>query len=227
MEKSFLCVNLFQVTCPPMIEFIRDVLSGFTAMSYWEYIAVLLSLAYLLLAIKENSWCWPAAFISTFIYTVMYWNGALVMESALNFYYMIMAVVGWRMWQKAQDQSIVPIVSWSLGRHIKIIIVTSIIAVILGYLTDKYINAELAYLDSFTTCFAIVTTYLVAKKVLENFLYWIVIDTASIYLYFAKGYYPTLVLFVFYTVLVCWGYKRWYDEHEQREGQSLAKLEYD
>lgn len=219
--------NLFRVICQPMIEFISKAFSGFVAMSYWEYIAVFLSLAYLQLAIKESSWCWPAAFISTFIYTVMYWNGALLMESALNFYYMIMAVVGWRMWQKTAEQSVVPIVSWSLQRHVKIIIVTASIAILLGYLTDTYTHAELAYLDSFTTCFAVVTTYLVAKKVLENFLYWIVIDAASIYLYFAKGYYPTLVLFVFYTIMVCWGYKRWYDEHEQREGKSLHQLEYD
>jgi nicotinamide mononucleotide transporter len=210
-----------------MIEFIRDTLSGFTAMSYWEYIAVLLSLAYLILAIKESRWCWPAAFISTFIYTVMYWNGALVMESVLNLYYMVMAVVGWKMWQKAQGGSVVPIVSWSFGRHVIIIIVTSIVAIILGYLTGQYMNADLAYLDSFTTCFAIVTTYLVAKKVLENFLYWVVIDSASIYLYFAKGYYPTLVLFIFYTILVCWGYKRWRDEYEQRQAPSLAKLSYE
>lgn len=69
------------------MEFLSETFSGFTAMSHWEYIAVALSMAYLLLAIKESLWCWPAAFVSTFIYTVMYWNGALLMESLLNFYY--------------------------------------------------------------------------------------------------------------------------------------------
>lgn len=210
-----------------MVELTREILAGFTAMSHWEYLAVFLSLAYLVLAIKENSWCWPAAFVSTFIYTVLYWNGALVMESALNVYYMIMAVVGWKMWQKTIDQPVVPIVSWSLRQHVKIIIFTGLIALGLGFVTDTYTHADLAYLDSFTTCFAVVTTYLVAKKVLENFLYWIVIDTASIYLYFVKGYYPTLVLFILYTIMVCWGYKRWHDEYKQRGAQRLSELEFE
>ncbi|TMO79912.1 nicotinamide mononucleotide transporter, partial [Pseudoalteromonas ruthenica] len=78
--------------------------------------------------------------------------------------------------------------------------------------------------DSFTTCFAVVTTYLVAKKVLENWLYWIVIDAASMYLYFEKGYYPTLVLFVFYTIMAAWGFKTWYEEYEQHQAKPLAQL---
>ncbi len=69
------------------MDFLTQTLSGFTAMSHWEYIAVGLSIAYLLLAIKESLWCWPAAFLSTLIYTIMYWNGALLMESLLNVYY--------------------------------------------------------------------------------------------------------------------------------------------
>ena len=85
-------------------------------------------------------------------------------------------------------------------------------------------NADLAYLDSFTTCFAVVTTYLVAKKVLENWLYWVVIDAASIYLYYLKGFYPTLVLFIFYTLMACWGYKRWYEEYESKQGKNIASL---
>jgi|TARA_Y100000034_G_scaffold89490_1_gene107678 nicotinamide mononucleotide transporter len=207
-----------------MIEFLSATFSGFTAMSGWEYIAVLLSLAYVLLAVKESQWCWPAAFISTFIYTVMYWNGALLMESALNVYYMIMAVIGWRMWQQGQLKVVAPIVSWSLSRHMLIIGATTLISIIMGFVMDNYTHAELAYLDSFTTCFAVMTTYLVAKKVLENWLYWIIIDAASMYLYFVKGYYPTFVLFIFYTFMACWGYKRWYEEHEQRNGQPLASL---
>ncbi|MAD90645.1 MAG: nicotinamide riboside transporter PnuC [Pseudomonadota bacterium] len=206
------------------MEFLSATFSGFTAMSGWEYIAVLLSLAYVLLAVKESQWCWPAAFISTFIYTVMYWNGALLMESALNVYYMIMAVIGWRMWQQGQLKVVAPIVSWSLSRHMLIIGATTLISIIMGFVMDNYTHAELAYLDSFTTCFAVMTTYLVAKKVLENWLYWIIIDAASMYLYFVKGYYPTFVLFIFYTFMACWGYKRWYEEHEQRNGQPLASL---
>ena len=188
-------------TEPHNMDFLTQTLSGFTAMSHWEYIAVGLSMAYLLLAIKESLWCWPAAFFSTLIYTIMYWNGALLMESLLHFYYMYMAVFGWLL-----------------------IIVTSIVALAIGYFMKNYTHADFAYLDSFTTCFAVVTTYLVAKKVLENWLYWIVIDAASMYLYYEKGYYPTLALFIFYTIVAAWGFKTWYEEYEQKQAKPIAQL---
>ena len=205
------------------MDFLTQTLSGFTAMSHWEYIAVGLSIAYLLLAIKESLWCWPAAFFSTLIYTIMYWNGALLMESLLNFYYMYMAVFGWMVWRKGKADNI-SITSWSTQRHAILIGATSLAAIIIGYVMQNYTHADFAYLDSFTTCFAVVTTYLVAKKVLENWLYWIVIDAASMYLYYEKGYYPTLVLFVFYTVMAAWGFKTWYEEYEQSQAKPMAQL---
>lgn len=208
-----------------MMDFIAQILSGFTAMSHWEYIAVALSMAYLLLAIKENLWCWPAAFFSTLIYTIMYWNGALLMESLLNFYYMYMAVFGWVVWRKGKaNQAQRLITSWPVNRHIILIVLTTLASLAIGYVMQNYTHADFAYLDSFTTCFAVVTTYLVAKKVLENWLYWIVIDAASMYLYYEKGYYPTLVLFIFYTVMAAWGFKTWYEEYEQSQAKPMAQL---
>lgn len=208
-----------------MMDFITQILSGFTAMSHWEYIAVALSMAYLLLAIKENLWCWPAAFFSTLIYTIMYWNGALLMESLLNFYYMYMAVFGWVVWRKGKvNQAQRLITSWPVNRHIILIVLTTLASLAIGYVMQNYTHADFAYLDSFTTCFAVVTTYLVAKKVLENWLYWIVIDAASMYLYYEKGYYPTLVLFIFYTVMAAWGFKTWYEEYEQSQAKPMAQL---
>jgi nicotinamide mononucleotide transporter len=74
---------------------------------------------------------------------------------------------------------------------------------------NNYTRADFAYLDATTTCFSVISTYLVAKKILENWLYWVVIDAASIYLYISKGYYPTSVLFMLYTLMAVWGYRQW------------------
>jgi nicotinamide mononucleotide transporter len=211
-------------TVSHFMDFLTQTLSGFTAMSQWEYIAVGLSMAYLLLAIKESLWCWPAAFFSTLIYTILYWNGALLMESLLNFYYMYMAVYGWQVWRKNKANSALMITSWPIKKHITLIVCTTLSAIGIGYFMTTYTHADYAYLDSFTTCFAVVTTYLVAKKVLENWLYWIVIDAASMYLYYEKGYYPTLALFVFYTIMAAWGFKTWYEEYEQNQAKPLAHL---
>lgn len=192
---------------------LETTLAGFQAMSAWEYVAVFLGLAYLILVMKESLWCWPAAFASTFIYTVLFWQGALLMESVLNFYYLLMAVYGWWQWSKmtkgGREEPTSTIVSWSILTHIKWIAVATAFALVIGYVMDEHTHAKMAYLDAFTTVFAVMTTYMVTQKVLENWLYWIVIDLASIFLYMQMNYYPTAILFVLYTGLAWQGFKVW------------------
>jgi nicotinamide mononucleotide transporter len=179
---------------------------------------MLLSLAYVILAAKGSLWCWPAAFISTALYTFIFYDVLLLMDSGLNAYYLLMAVYGYWQWSKnskadtsngqANDAAII-IISWQLSWHIKICIVLSFVAIGLGYVMDNFTEAHFPYLDTFTTVFAVFATYLVANKVLENWLYWIVIDLASIYLYIEKGLIPTTVLFVIFVVVACYGYSKW------------------
>jgi nicotinamide mononucleotide transporter len=192
---------------------IEQVLTGFQAMSAWEYVAVLLGLSYVILVMKESLWCWPAAFISTLIYTILFWQGALLMESFLSFYYLLMAIYGWWQWNKLDQIGNTKleksIVSWSASKHIKWVSAATVTFLILGYVMDEYTHAKIPYLDAFTTVFAIMTTYMVTQKVLENWLYWIVIDIASVFLYLEMGYYPTAVLSVLYTILAWQGFLVW------------------
>lgn len=210
---------------------IEQVLSGFQAMSYWEYVAVALGVAYLLLAIKQSLWCWPAAFVSTFIYTILFWQGFLYMESVLNFYYLLMAIYGWQQWRdgrtnnnepfKTQNKT-KPIVSWSKQKHITYIGVGIVISLGLGFVLDNHTQARMAYLDTFTTVFSVITTYMVTQKVLEQWLYWVIIDAASVYLYVQQGYYPTAGLFILYTVLAVQGYLVWRKDSVQQVNNAYA-----
>lgn len=182
-----------------------------SVMTGWEAAAVVLAIAYLLLAMKASLWCWPAAFVSTLIYTVLFWHVSLLMESALNVFYMVMAVYGYWQWRWGggpQDSGAV-IHSWSLQRHVLVIALTAAIAAAVGYFMATYTYAALPYLDAATTCFAIVATFMLAYKVLENWLYWVVIDVASIYLYMEKGLVLTSMLFVGYVVLAAISYWLW------------------
>ena len=193
-----------------MIDFLQSATNELLASSLWELTAVVLAIAYLLLAMKQSQWCWPAAFISTAIYTVLFWESALLMESVLNAYYLLMAVYGWWVWHQKDDVGTEqPIVSWQLITHGKVIGGLAIISTMLGYLMANYTNADYAYLDTTTTVFAVFTTWMVIKKVLENWLYWIVINCASIYLYLVKDFNLTVLLFIVYCVIAVWGYKEW------------------
>ena len=209
-----------------MSEIFASVISYFQQLPWLELIAMLLSLTYVILAAKGSLWCWPAAFISTALYTVIFYDVLLLMDSALNAYYLLMAVYGYWQWSKhsnsrQDDNAEIAIVSWDLSWHIKICTGLAFLAMGLGYLMANYTEAHFPYLDTFTTVFAVFATYLVANKVLENWLYWIVIDLVSIYLYSEKGLIPTTVLFVIFVIVACYGYAKWLQLYKK----SVIKLQ--
>lgn len=199
-----------------MENFFNGVIDGIKMMSGWEAIAVFLAIAYLLLAMRQNIWCWVAAFFSTLIYSVLFWDVSLLMESALNVYYLVMAIYGWYCWTHGKNNDDLEISSWGVKTHVKVIISLALISVVLGYVMSTYTSADFAYLDSTTTVFAVFTTYMVAKKVLENWIYWIVIDAVSIYLYVNKEFYLTAALFVAYCILAYIGYRQWKEDYDAR-----------
>lgn len=185
-------------------------------MTSWEMLAVFLSVSYLILAIKQSLWCWPAAFISTLIYSILFFDASLLMDSALNIFYLIMAVYGWYSWKygNVKNQNVeLEISTYGLTKNIQIILALIVLSLGLGYIMANYTSADFAYLDTFTTVFAVFTTYTLTKKVLENWLYWIVIDSVSIYIYINKGFYLTAVLFALYTILAFVAYNNWKKEY--------------
>ena len=185
--------------------------------SWWEVPAVVLAILYLVLAARENIWCWGAAFVSTAIYIYVFFDVNLFLESALQIYYLGMAVYGWYQWRQPTDQSAtLPISTWSLKKHGAVIAVTGVVVAISGYLLETNTEAALPYLDAFTTWYAVVTTYMVTKKILENWGYWFVIDSALVYLSYSRGLYLTSLLYVAYLVIIVFGYLKWKKEYDQQ-----------
>lgn len=184
---------------------------AWAATSNLEVVSVSFGLAYVILAARENSWCWPCAFIGTGTAVVLFYEGMLPMESALNAYYLIMAVYGWWCWQRKlpDNNSHLPICSWSAKEHITSIGTVTFLCLLSGYSLSQHTDAALPYLDSFTTWSAVITTWMVTRKVLENWLYWIVINSASIYLFISREFYLYAILFFLYVIIAAWGYFQW------------------
>lgn len=188
----------------------QSIVDAFAAMPLWELLAVVFGIAYVLLAAKESLWTWFFAFIGTLIYTILFWNSALLSSSLLNFYYMGMAIYGFILWRNGgKNGEELEITQWSVKKNITMIISGVVIAIVLGYLSDTYTDAKFAYLDTFVMVFSVLATWMLANKVLENWLYWIVIDSAAIVLYWQSGYLATIVLFSFYIILAFYGYSSW------------------
>lgn len=196
-----------------------ETVSYFTQLPFWELIAVASALIYVVLAAKENIWCWPAALVSTVIYTVIFYDVYLWMDSLLQVYYFGMAIYGWYCWQyiNKRPQHVQHIQTWPMAFHVKAIALLTIISITLGWLMANFTPADFPYIDTATTVFSVFTTYLVAKKVLENWLYWIVINAVSVYLYIEKDLEPTAALLVVYFFMALYGYLQWLAKFKQRK----------
>lgn len=207
-----------------MTELADTLFDAAAALSPWEAAAVALAMTYLVLAIVQNTWCWVAAFVSTSIYAVLMYQARLYMEAALQLFYLGMAVYGWYSWRHGPGPGhSLPVSTWAARRHGAALAVIAALTLASGAALDAWSEAALPYLDSFTTWGAIVTTWMVARKLLENWLYWFVIDSASIYLYISRGLYLTAALFAFYLVLIVFGYVAWRREWRgEAAGRAVA-----
>ena len=184
-----------------------------------EIFAVIFALLYLFLAMKQNVACWYAAFLSTLIYIIIYWDVSLYMESLLNFYYLLMAIYGWINWNKKSQIDKNYVISWSYQNHIVVILLILILTVISGFSLQKT-DAVYPYLDSFTTWASVITTFMVAQKILSNWIFWIIINSVAIFLNFDRELYLTVILLMTYQVMSVYGYYQWRKSYYEYKSQN-------
>ena len=177
---------------------------------FLESIAVISAILYLILAAKEDVNCWYAALFSSMLYIYIMYQAGLIMESFLQIFYVIMAIYGWLQWNNLISKDLtLRIRKWKKINHLYSLFSVIVLAVLSGILLEKFTEAALPFLDAFTTWGAIISTYMVAKKIIENWIYWFVIDSISIYLFISRELYLTALLFLIYLVIIIFGYKSW------------------
>jgi nicotinamide mononucleotide transporter len=197
-------------------DYFQAVLTAFQQMSPWEIAAALMGVAYILLASKESQWCWPFAFFSTVVYTVLFWEGQLPMQALLNFYYMGMAIYGFWLWHKHGKQTdTLNISRWPWLWHAGFIALGIVVSALVSAYLQKTGQSQSPMLDAYTTVFSVMNTWLIARKVLENWLNWAEIDGAATILYIQTGYYATAALFVLNTILAVVGFISWVKLYRQ------------
>lgn len=201
-----------------MIEVINTIAHQLLQNSLLELAAVIFAVAYLVLAVRENSLCWYAAGMSTLIFLFIFWDVKLYMESGLQIYYLAMAFYGWYQWRGAnRETASLRVSKWRAKQHVIALALIATLTFISGSLLNSGTDANLPYLDSFTTWASVVTTFMVARKILENWFYWLVIDSVSIYLYLDRELYFTSLLFAIYIVIIFFGWFAWNRSYRQRE----------
>ena len=182
----------------------------FLQVNWFEIVAAILAIAYLILAMLQDIRCWVAWIISSLMYFFVMYSANLYMEALLQIFYIFIGLYGLYQWRfKADKKDVLKITTWSVKNHLIVISALVFLTSLSGYILTIYTAAASPFIDAFTTWGAIAASYLVAKKILENWFYWFVIDFVSVFLFISRELYPTALLFIVYLVLVVIGYSAW------------------
>ncbi|BAX79353.1 nicotinamide riboside transporter PnuC [Labilibaculum antarcticum] len=174
-----------------------------------EIIGTIAGLIFLYLEIKQNKWLWPVGLITSVMYIYVFFIAKLYADMSLQFYYVFISIYGWIVWSKGESKKELPVTRLSKELFLILFGMSMFIYAIISYILVIYTDGSIPYWDAFTTALSIVATWMLARKILEQWLVWAIVNAVSLGLYIYKGLYPTSVLFLFYTVLAVVGYVQW------------------
>ena len=177
-----------------------------------EIVAVIFGLLSVWFSKQNNIWVYPTGLISTsiFVYLLIKWG--LIGDMLINVYYFIMSIYGWYIWTRKVDaEHFTPITTVTKKENrisIFIFFGTVIFVFVVYQVFDKW-NSWTAFIDTITTAIFFVGMWLMAKRKIENWIYWILGDIISVPLYFYKGFTFTSFQYLIFTILAIYGYNAW------------------
>lgn len=192
---------------------------GWLIKNYVEVIGAFSGLIYLYFSIRQKIWLWPWGIITSAFYICVFYKSSLYADMSLNIYYVLVSIYGWYNWiygnkkEKLIDE--LPVTKLTGKGWLFTLLTTFLCWMLLAYLLRKIPAAlnipvsEVASWDAFVTASSIVATFLLARKKIEQWLMWIVIDFISAGLFIYKHLYATVILFVIYATLAIFGYFEW------------------
>jgi nicotinamide mononucleotide transporter len=178
-----------------------------------EIIAVILGLLYLVLISFSQRIAWIFGIISSAIYVYIAFITEIYLQAGLQFIYVVLGVFGFINWGKSEETKLK---IWRLKYHFLVGIPTFVLAILLGFIFSKT-NQKLPYLDAFISVFAILATYLTTKSILENWLYWIVLNLLSMYLWYEQDLQLTVFLFAVNTLMAVFGFIMWWKKWKSEQ----------
>jgi nicotinamide mononucleotide transporter len=178
---------------------------------YTEVLGVIFSLLYLYFSIRRNILLWPAGILSAILYMVVFFRSKFYADMGLNAYYFVISIYGWILWRRGSRDGERELPVTRISGRLSVILAGITLAAffVIGWILDHYTDSPIPYWDAFTTAVSFTATWMLARKILEHWLLWIVVDAVSMGLYLYRGLYPTLFLFVVYTAMAVIGYMQW------------------
>lgn len=174
--------------------------------------ATVTAIIYVLLVLKESVWCWSFGIVSSGLSVGVYFSESLWYESLLSIFYVVLGIYGWIVWSKTSGTKPTRVITRISSRELFITAALAVGAgIVMGFASASYTKNQFAYSDALLASFSVVATWMTARKYIENWIFWIVIDASSAVLYICKGpsMYLFALLFIFYTFMAVAGYYTW------------------
>jgi nicotinamide mononucleotide transporter len=192
--------------------------------SNWlEIFGAAAGIIYVFLEIRQNIWLWPVGIVTSAVYVVVFFTSKFYADMGLQVYYVLISFYGFYVWRfgvgtgKKREAQVPPeekIKPLKVSRTpVKIAFRLAVLYVVLHgvmwYILANFTDSPVAFWDSFTTAVSVIATWMLARKYIEHWMLWVVVNIVSMILYIYKGLYPTTVLFMVYTVMAVVGYREW------------------
>jgi nicotinamide mononucleotide transporter len=185
------------------------------SVNWIELMAAIVSVTYVFLSIKQIIWLWLFGIMSAILYAWVYAHSGFYAGMALQAYYAFISIYGWVHWSSrsrkkdGSQKGELPVIRLEKKLLITLLVVWLLLWQLIGWILFKFTDSTIPFWDAFTAAGGIVATWMLTRKILEQWIFWIFIDLLSIGLYVWQELYATTVLFVVYVIMAVFGYLQW------------------
>lgn len=176
-------------------------------MEFWDVVALITGVLGVLLTIRESIWCWPMALISVIISIITFYQSRLFGDMSLNIFYFFSGIYGWYYWDTHKHQAFG--VSSLPLKYLPHILVSIAVQAVAYYYILTFFRSDQVLFDSILTACSLTATYMMTKKWVENWLFWVLIDAAYVFLYIIKELPTYAILYSFFTLMAAYGFYAW------------------
>ena len=180
-----------------------------------EILGVIIGFIYLWLEYKASIYLWLTSIIMPAIYLFVYFDAGLYADVAINIYYLIIGVYGWMSWRygisrkNGTEKYDLKISHTSRRQWLRLLIAYIVIHFAISFTLINFTDTDVPWFNGLTSSLSIVGMWMLAKKLIEQWIVWFVVDILSVALYFYKGLEPTALLYLVYAIVAILGYKKW------------------
>lgn len=186
-----------------------DKILNYIQVNWVEITGSILSLIYLYLSIKQKVSLWVFGFLASALYVIVFFDSKLYADMSLQVYYLVVSIYGWINWKRGKEEKELPATVTTRKTWLQLALATIGIYFIYYFVLRYFTDSTIPKSDSVVGALSIIATWMLARKLIDNWIVWIVVDAFCVGLYLYKELYTTAGLFVVYTIMAIVGYFQW------------------